>query len=131
MIRVVLAGEDSLHNLTNHQQRWIARVVIDIFQSHINAAFVVVVQYDQIIAASSECRLEEVKVNRRHLRAENRIVFAHLFCEQHSFHAAWLEGALLMALVAHADGGEQGTDTDARRTEIVHFIYFQAGINLA
>ena len=37
----------------------------------------------------------------------------------------------VMLLFAHTDSGEQGTDTDAGRTQVVDFVDLQTGVDLA
>ncbi len=64
MVSVVFAREYCLHDLADHQEGRIAGVIVDIFETHIDTASVVIVQYDQIVAASSESWFKEVKVDR-------------------------------------------------------------------
>ena len=85
MVQVVFAGIQCLHDLADHEERRVAGVVVDIFEAEINCPAVVVGQDDQVVSAGPHGGLDELKVDRRHLRAQDRIVFAHLRCKRHFF----------------------------------------------
>ena len=70
-------------------------------------------------------------MDRGHLRTDDRVVFAHLLCEDHTLIVCRLDRALLMLFLLDADRGEERTDTDAGSTEVVDLIDLQAGVDLA
>ncbi len=63
---------------TDEQGR-IAGIVVYIFQSHIHGMLIVVVQYDEVVTAGIERRLQELKVDRGHLRTDNGVILTHFF----------------------------------------------------
>ncbi len=70
-------------------------------------------------------------MDRRHLRAEDRIRFAHLFSKYNPFKISGLDLAFFRVLFPHADRCQQGADTDTRRAQVIDLVDFQACINLA
>ena len=111
-----------VHDLSDHDQGRITGVIIHIFQSHIHSMFIVVPQYLKVIAAGIEGRLQQIKMDRRHLRAEDRVVFPHLFREGNLLDGRGADRPLHIPHLPHPEGGKERTDTDSCRTQIVDFI---------
>ena len=57
LVQVIFAGQQSFHDLSDYQQRGIAGIVVNIFQTYIHGVLVVIVQYDEIVTAGIERRL--------------------------------------------------------------------------
>ena len=57
LVQVIFAGQQSFHDLSDYQQRGIAGIVVNIFQTYIHRVLVVIVQYDEIVTAGIERRL--------------------------------------------------------------------------
>ena len=70
-------------------------------------------------------------MDRGHLRTDDRVVFAHFFCEDYTLIVCWFDRALLMLFLLDADRREERTDTDASSTEVVDLIDLQAGVDFA
>ena len=68
LVRVVLAGQDGLHDLAHHHQRRIAGVVVHVLQPHIHGLLVVVGQHLHVVAGGVEGGLQQLEVDGRHLR---------------------------------------------------------------
>ena len=69
-------------------------------------------------------------MNRAHLRAEDRVGLAHLFCEDNRIDRGRVQLPHLRVGGADTDRGDQGTHADAGGSQIVDFIDLQAGIDL-
>ena len=78
VICVIIAGEDSIHDLSDNDERRVAGVVVYIFKSHVHCLTVVIRKHLDLIAGSLECRLQKLEVDRRHLGAEDCVSLAHL-----------------------------------------------------
>ena len=62
-------------------------------------------------------------MNRRHLRAEYRIVvLLHLLCEEDTVIGRGLYGSLVVLPVADAERRNQRADADACRTEVIDLV---------
>ena len=83
---------------------------------------VVIVQYDEIVTAGIERRLKDLKVDRGHLRTDDGVVLAHLFGKRYLLNSGRTDGAVLAQFLTDTDRGQQGTDTDTCRTQVVDFI---------
>ena len=132
-IRVVLPGENGVHDLSDDGNGGIAGVVVDVLEPHVDGAAVVVVEHDHAVSVPPEHRLEHVEVDGAHLRREDRIARA--------LHG----GGILRTAVrpdggrrggggllrAHVHRGEEAPDADAHRAEVRHLVDFQQGIELA
>ncbi len=70
---VVLAGEHRLHDLARHEDRRVADVVVDVLEAGLHGALVHGGQQDHVEARALEKNLEQVKVDRRHLRHEDGV----------------------------------------------------------
>ena len=92
---------------------------------------VVVVQYFEMIAAGGKSLLKDVKMDGRHLGAEDGIILAHLFGKLHLFDGTGVDGPLLRFLFPHTDGGEERANPDSGSPQVVYFVDFQAGVDLA
>jgi hypothetical protein len=76
-VQVIFTGKKSIHDLSYNDQRRITCVIIYIFQSHIHCVPVVIVQYFEMVSACLKSGLHDLEMDRRHLRAEDGIFFAH------------------------------------------------------
>ena len=74
--------------------------------------------------------LEQVKVDGRHLGAEDCVIFTHFLGKYHTFVAGRLYLAANFLFLPDPEGGEEGTDADAGGAQIVYLVNFQAGVNL-
>ena len=83
---------------------------------------VIVVQYHEIVTAGIERRLQDLKVDRGHLRTDDGIVLTHLFGKRYLLDSGRTDVAVLAHLFADTDCRQQGTDTDTCRTQVVDFI---------
>ena len=63
-------------------------------------------------------------MDRRHLRTEDGVVLAHLLREDDAVVIRRNDGAPRLLLLTDTDRRDQGTDTDACRTEVVDLIDF-------
>ena len=63
-----------------------------------------------MVAAGIKGRLKKIKMNRRHLGTQDRIIRAHFFRELDLVDGRGTDGALLVVLFPDPDGGEKGTD---------------------
>ena len=79
MIQIVFAGQKCLHNLSYNHQGRVAGVVIDVFQTDIDSLFIIVWQYFQLVSGSVESWLQDIKVDRRHLRTQYGVGLPHFF----------------------------------------------------
>ena len=66
-----------------------------------------------------------------HLGADDGIVLPHLFRKRHLLDGRGVQFPLLGRFLPDLDGREKGTDTDPGGPQIVHLVYFQAGVDLA
>ena len=76
------------------------------------ACTVIVLQDLQVVTGSTECRFQDVKVDRRHLRAEDRVVFSHFFGKYNTVEVGSDDLTCQILFSADTDGSDQGTDTD-------------------
>ena len=70
-------------------------------------------------------------MDRRHLRAEDGVVFPHFFREDRFLDRGRKNLAYRLFPVMCTEGSEQRADTDSGSAEVVDLIDLQAGINLA
>ena len=61
-------------------------------------------------------------MDRGHLRAEQRVVLLHVLREHHAVVSAGHDRSRVAAFLADTEGGDQGTDTDPCRAEVVDLI---------
>ena len=122
LVQVIFAGQQSFHDLSDYQQGGIAGIVVNIFQTYIHRVLVVIVQYDEIVTAGIERRLQDLKVDRGHLRTDDGVILAHLFGKRYLLNSGRTDGAVLAQFLTDTDRGQQGTDTDTCRTQVVDFI---------
>ncbi len=82
--QVVPTALDGLHDLTRHQDRRIADVVVHIAQTGLDGIVVSRGQQLQVVAGTAEHLFDQVKVDRRHLRAQDGVtLLAHLLGKGH------------------------------------------------
>ena len=84
-----------------------------------------------IVAKGPDCRLHQIKVDGRHLGAEKGVVLLHFLCKYHAVIGAGNDFALIMALVSHTDGRNEGADPDAGRAKVIHLVDFKHGVKLS
>lgn len=130
LVQVIFTGQQSFHDLTYYQQGRIAGIIVNIFQTNIHRVLVIVVQYHEIVTAGIERRLQDLKVDRGHLRTDDGIVLTHLFGKRYLLDSGRTDVAVLAHLFTDTDCRQQGTDTDTGRTQVVDFIDLQAGVDL-
>lgn len=132
LVGVILAREDSVHDLPDGDEGRIAGVVVDKLEAHIHRAAVIAVQQDDVVARLPEHRLEQFEVNGRHLRTEQGITgFLHLLGELGPVIGSGYRMRHDAVFLAHIDGGDQRPDADACRAEVVDLVDFEQGIELA
>ena len=82
--QVVPTALDGLHNLAGHQDRRIANVIVHIAQASLDGVVIGRGQQLQVVASTTEHLFDQVKVDRRHLRAQNGVALvAHLLGKGH------------------------------------------------
>ncbi len=82
--QVVPTALDGLHNLARHQDRRIANVIVHVAQASLDGIVVGRGQQLQVVAGTAEHLFDQVKVNRRHLRAQDGVaLLAHLLGKGH------------------------------------------------
>ena len=84
-----------------------------------------------MIAAGIETCLQDIKMHRRHLWAEDSVVFSHLFGKRYTFDGRRPDHTFFLLFLSGADGSQQRTDTDTCGTEVVDLINLQAGIDFS
>lgn len=67
-----------------------------------------------MISGRLECRLQKLEMDGGHLWAKDRVMFAHLLGKYHPFVIGGLDHAACFLFFPNPQGGNQGTDTDAR-----------------
>ena len=131
LVSVVPSRRDCLHKLTDDGDRRKTSVIIDVFQPCIYCLAVIVFQYFKIISVLVKYRLDNIKVDRQHLRRENGIVLVpHLLRIFGTVICGWLRLCLDILLTAHPHSRYQAANTDTNRTEIVHLVDLQNRIEL-
>ena len=131
MVEVILSGEQGIHDLSDDDQRRVACVVVDVFQTDIDRISAVILEYLNVVSKCADCRLNQLKVDRRHLRAQERVVLLHLFGEDDTVVSARYDLALKVLLVADTKSGDQRADANARCAEVVDLIDLEHRINLS
>ena len=82
--QVVPTALNGLHDLARHQDRRIADVVIHVAQAGLDGIVVSRGQQLQVVASTAEHLFDQVKVDRRHLRAQDGVaLLAHLLGKGH------------------------------------------------
>ena len=82
--QVVPTALDGLHDLARHQDRRIANIVVHVAQAGLDGIVVSRGQQFQVIASTAEHLFDQVKVDRRHLRAQDGVaLLAHLLGKGH------------------------------------------------
>ena len=122
---IVFSGQDSLHDLAYHHQGWIAGIVIYILQSHVYCLLVIIGQYLDVVAGSLEGRLQKLKMDRRHLRAENGVILTHLFGKGNLLYSGGVELPFFAPLFSDADGSQKRADPDPCSAQVVDLINLQ------
>ena len=131
MIDVVFSRKDGGHDLPDHDDGRVARVVVDILQPDIHGGAGVVVKDRHMIAVAGEDRLQNIKMDRTHLRRENGVaVLAHLFGKLRAVISSRTRLRLDPLLFTQTHGGKQAANTDTHRAEVVDLVDFQHGIEL-
>ena len=82
--QVVPTALDGLHDLARHQDRRIADVVVHVAQAGLDGIVIGRGQQLQVVAGTTEHLFDQVKVDRRHLRAQDGVALvAHLLGKGH------------------------------------------------
>ena len=77
--QVVPTALDGLHNLAGHQNGRIANVIVHVAQAGLDGIVIGRGQQLQVVASTTEHLFDQVKVDRRHLRAQDGVaLLAHL-----------------------------------------------------
>ncbi len=71
-----------------------------------------------------------VRNERRHLRAENRVILTHFFCKRYFSIEAGTNRTFFLFLFSHADSSQQRADTDSCSTKLLTSSIFKAGVDL-
>ena len=80
--QVVPTALDGLHDLARHQDRRIADVIVHIAQTGLDGIVISRGQQLQVVAGTTEHLFDQIKVDRRHLRAQDGVALvAHLLGE--------------------------------------------------
>ena len=105
--------------LSDDDDRGIAHVVVDVAQSHVDRRFVRHRRDDDVVAVLAHGRLEQVEMDRRHLRGEDGVrLFAVLG-------KAWAldDGRLVVnGRLAACERGDERAQTNPRRAEVRHLV---------
>ena len=82
LVGIIFAAAHCLQQLTDHQQRRIASVVVDIFQSGIHNAAVGSGEHIHLVTVQLEHLAQHGEVHRQHLRHQQGVFLLHLFGKQ-------------------------------------------------
>ncbi|GFI50999.1 hypothetical protein IMSAGC020_02209 [Lachnospiraceae bacterium] len=113
---IIPPGQDGVHDLSHHHQRRIAGVVVDIFKSHVHGLLVVVRQDLDVVSGRFKGRLQQIEMDRRHLRAEDGVILAHLFGKRNLRDGRGVDCPLLVPFLPYPDGRKQGAYPDPCRS---------------
>ena len=100
----------------------VAGVVIYILESHVHGVAVVVLQYFNLISKGADSRLQQVKMNGRHLRTEKGVILFHLLGEHYAVIGAGHHPALKMSLVPYLYGCNEGADSYSGRSQVIDLV---------
>ena len=135
MIEIVFTAFQGVHQLTHDQNRWITGIIIDVFQSFIHSVLVYGRQNLYVISALAERRLQESKMNRRHLRRQERVILLHLLGKYDLFkfvlRRPYGTGGRSLHLIAFIHRSLQGAQPDSNRAQVAAFIDLDHHIGLA
>ena len=109
--QVVPTALDGLHDLARHQDRRIADVIVHIAQAGLDGVVIGRGQQLQVVAGTAEHLFDQVKVDRRHLRAQDGVALvAHLLGKGHlrPCGRSTLALSLKRVLAARERGGIRG-----------------------
>ena len=84
LVQIVLTAFQGRNHLTGYQQRRIAGIVVYIFKTGFYSLRVYCVENYKVVAAGTKGLFQNLKMNRRHLRSDDCIVLAHLFCKDYA-----------------------------------------------
>ena len=131
VIGVVAARGHRLHELADHRDGREAGVVVDVLEPHVDGPSVVVLEQHHVVAVLGEHRLENIKVNGAHLGREQRpLLVAHFFREGRAVVGRALRVRVDALLTSDPHGGEQATDADTHRAEVVDLVDLENGVEL-
>ena len=129
VVHVILARVNGRHELADHHHGRIAGIVVYVLEAVVDAGLSRNLRHDEIVACRLEGRGDDLEVNRGHLRSQNRIGLLHLLGERSADIVRGVQGPLLLLPVADAEGSQKRPDTDPGGSQIVYFVYLQAGID--
>ena len=97
----------------------VAHIVVHIAQTEVNGRFVRHRRNDDVIAVLSHRRTEQIKVNRCHLRGENRMRLSTVLGKARTLD----DGCIVVdGHLPPRKCGDQRAQTNARRTEVRHLV---------
>ena len=67
VVQVIFTRQQGVHDLSDDNEGRVTGVVIYILESHVHGVAVVVLQYFNLISKGADSRLQQVKMNGRHL----------------------------------------------------------------
>ena len=131
VIEVVLSRVQRIHDLTDHDDGRVAGIVVHVLETRIDRCPVCVVQNFDLITAGADGRLDQLEVDRGHLRAEDGVALVlHVLRKELSIIAGRTQRTLVMLLLPDTDRRDQRTHTDTCRAEVVDLIDLQHGVDL-
>ena len=131
MVEVKMPGLQGIHDLSHHNDGGVAGIVVYIFETRVDGRAVCVLQHYDVVAVGPDGGLNELKVDGRHLRAENGIFLRlHFLGEELPLIACRAQGPGIMLFLPHPDGCKERTDTDPGGAQVVHLVDLQHGIDL-
>ena len=125
-VKVIFAGKQSFHKLSDDKKRRITGIVIDIFETVIQFVFSGRKRND-VIAGSSKCRNDHVKMNRRHLWCEDGIVFTHFLRKDDAVVSCVFYLCLYAFSFPVFYSRDQRTDTDSGSPQVIYFVNLKDG----
>ena len=84
-----------------------------------------------MVADRIESRSDQLKMDRRHFRAEDRVFLLHFLGKDRPLVIVRYDDPLFIQARAHTDRRQQGTDADTGCTEVVDLVDLETGVNLA
>ena len=132
MIQVIFAGKEGFHDLADHTDGRIAGIIVDILQTDIDRFLVTVRKKIYIQSLASEGRDQQIKVKRRHVRRQDRIMIVlHLFRVDDTVMGTAVKVTFDMVLLTKSDGSDQRPDSYSCRSKVADLVDLQTGIESA
>ena len=131
MIQIILSGQQSVHNLTDDDQGWVAGIIIYILESHVDGAAVVILENFNLVSKGADSWLQQVEVNGRHLRAEDCVILFHGLGKDSSVVSAGYDFMAIVFLIPHPQSGNERTNPDSRSSQVIDLIDLENRINFS